>query len=363
MFGFPSVLNNMLRRALLGLALLAGCAAPPPKNEKTVTAEMLKPLTEAYREYVAALVALDSPAPKEKSDALARLQSTPYAYFPDDRELITKAAAGEDLARKELARRGKILDGMFVFWGKPDTPKWNDARQRIVALGEDARVVLINTLLRMLLNGQLREQWAAIRFQLVEIGGETFETAVALFERLVEMTPDTIIYRKDDLVQVALVILGFGEKGRPVFEKHGKSAKFNVRRAVAVAIGEGRATEHFEILDRLVRTDPDWMVRSDAADAMGSIRDRARAGATLIEALKAERDRNVKPHIAASLGALVYADAVPVLIASLEAADYDYSEKAMFSLFQITGERHMTPAAWQKWYAKSYAKWRQGRGR
>src|SRR5687768_3252972 len=99
MFGLSSVLNSMLRRSLLAAAILSGCAAPPPKNEKTVTAEMLKPLTEAYREYVAALVALDSPAPKEKSDALVRLQSTPYAYFPDDRELIKKAAAGEELAR------------------------------------------------------------------------------------------------------------------------------------------------------------------------------------------------------------------------------------------------------------------------
>ena len=359
------VLNNMLSRILtLGLvAALGACAGAPPKKESSVTPEMLKPLTDTYREYVASLVALDSIAPLERAEAMKKLESTPYAYFPDDRELIAKAVAKDEAARKELARRGKMLDGLFVFWGKSDTPKWNDARRRIVALGEDARIVLINTLLRMLLNGQLREQWPAIRFQLVEIGEETLETSIALFETLVAQTPDTIIYHKDDLVQVALVILGFGEKGRPVFEKHGKSPRFNVRRAVAVAIGDGHATEHFEILDHLLRKDPDWMVRADAADAMGGIRDRARAGATLVEALKTERDRNVKPHIAASLGALVYADGVPVLVASLEGAEYEYAEKAMFSLFQITGERHMTPQAWQKWYARDYPKWKRERAK
>ncbi|HZL73065.1 MAG TPA: HEAT repeat domain-containing protein [Planctomycetota bacterium] len=352
---------RLLAAALL--AALGACASAPPKKESTFTAEMLKPLTDAYREYVASLVALDSIAPLERAEAMKKLEGTPYAYFPDDRELIRRAAARDETARKELARRGKILDGMLVFWGKPDTPKWNDARRRIVALGQDARIVLINNLLRMLLNGQLREHWPAIRFQLVEIGEETLETAVALFDTLVEQTPDTIIYRKDDLVQVALVILSFGEKGRPVFEKYGKSPRFNVRRAVAVTIGEGHATENFDILERLLRKDPDWMVRADAADAMGSIRDRARAGAVLVEAIKAERDRNVKPHIAVSLGTLVYADGVTVLVASLEGAEYEYAEKAMFSLFQITGERHMSPPAWQKWYAKDYPRWKRERAK
>jgi len=339
---------------LVVLLAIAGCGAPPQKGEKAVTAEMLRPLTEAYREYVADLVLLGSLAPRDRSDAMKRLQASPYSYFPDDRELIKKAAVADEAARLELARRGKILDAMFAFWEKPDTAKWNDARQRIVALGEDARVILINTLMRMLMNGQLREHWPAIQFQLVALGDDAFVTAVALFQRMADETPDTIIYKRDDLVQVGLVILGFGEKGRPVLEKHARSERFNVRRAIAVAIGQGKATERFELLENLLRRDPEWMVRADAADAMGSIRDRERAGATLVEALKEERDRNVRPHIATSLGALAYSNAVPVLVASLEVADYDYAEKAMFALFQITGQRHMNAQAWQKWFATKW---------
>ena len=336
------------------LLALAGCGAPPEKGEKAVSVEMLKPLTEAYREYVADLVLLGSLAPRDRLDATKRLQASPYGYFPDDRELIKKTAEGDEAARLELTRRGKILDAMFAFWGKPDTAKWNDARQRIAALGEDARVILINTFMRMLLNGQLREVWPAIRFQLIALGDDALVTASALFQRMVDETPDTIIYKRDDLVQVGLVILGFGEKGRPVLEKHSRSERFNVRRAIAVAIGEGRATERLDLLETLLRRDPEWMVRADAADAMGSIRDRDRAGATLVEALKTERDRNVRPHIATSLGSLAYADGVPILVASLEVADYDYVEKAMFALFQITGQRHMNAQAWQKWFATKW---------
>jgi hypothetical protein len=343
-------------------AVLSACAAPPseapPPSGPTVTSEMLKPLTDAYREFVSSLLELDSPSPRDRAEGLKKLESSPYAYFPDDRELIAKAVAGDEKSRAELARRGRLLDALFAFWGKVDLPKWNDARKRIVALGQDARIILINTLLRMLLNGQLQEQWSAIRFQLVAIGDDAFETAVALFKAKVDVTPDTIIFRKDDLVQVALVILGFGERGRPLIEEYAKSPRFNVRRAVAVALGEGRATEHFALLENLLRKDPEWMVRADAADAMGSIRDRARAGAALIEALKTERDRQVRPHLASSLGALVCVDAVPILVQSLDVADYDYVERAMFALFQITGEKHLTGDAWRKWYAKDYAKWR-----
>ena len=345
-------------------ALAAGCAgsAPPaePPRGPEVTPEMLKPLTDAYREFVAALVLLDSPAPKDRADALVTLKNSAYGYFPDDRDLIAKAGAGDETARKELARRGVLLDAMFAFWGKTDLPKWNDARKRICALGQDARIILVNVLLRMLLNGQLREQWPQIRFQLVEIGDEAFETAVALFKAKAAKTPDTVIFHKDDLVQVALVVISFGERGRPLIEEHAASLRFNVRRAVAVALGEARAAEHFALLEKLLRRDPDWMVRADAATAMGMIRDRAKAGATLLAAMKAERDRNVLRYIADSLGTLIYVEAVPTLVQSLEVPDYDYVEHAMMALFRITGQRHMTAFEWRKWFDRDYAKWKAG---
>lgn len=350
----------MSRFAALALVALSGCSAPPsneppPSSAPTVTPEMLKPLTDAYRQFVGELVQLGSPSPRDRADALKKLQAGQYGYFPDDRTLINQAASGDEPARIELVRRGKLLDAMFVFWGQVDLAAWNDARKKIMELGQDARIILVNVLLRMLLNGQLQHQWPQLRFQLVAIGDDAFETAVALFKAKADATPrDAIIFRKDDLVQVALVIMGFGEQGRPVLEEHARSPLFNVRRAIAVALGEGRATEHFGLLDSLLRKDPEWMVRADAADAMGSIRDRARAGAALVEALKTERDRNVRRHIAESLGTLVYKDGVPALISSLDLPDYEYVERAMFALFRITGERFQTSDEWRRWYATKW---------
>lgn len=345
------------------LALLGGCAAPGPAEPASgpfVTSEMVKPLTDAYREYVTLLVQLNSAAPLDRSQAISRLQAGPYTYFPDDRDLINRAAAGDGAALAELARRGRMLEALTVFWGSVDLPKWNDARKRICAMGQDARVLFVNTLLRMLLNGHLRNHWSAIRFQLVAVGDDTFETAVALFRAKADDTPDTIIFKRDDLVQVTLVILGFGERARPVIEEFSRSPRFNVRRAVAVALGEGKVAEHFALLDALLRRDPQWMVRADAANAMGQMRPvRAKAGVALLEALKSERDRQVRPYIASALGALVFEDAVPTLVGSLDLPDYDYVEKAMFALCQITGERYLTAPDWQKWFAQDYAKWRE----
>jgi hypothetical protein len=359
----------MSMKLLLGsaaAAILAGCAGTPseetglPPQGPQVTSEMLKPLTDAYREYVADLVTLNSLVLEERTKALSRLEAGPYSYFQDDRELINRAAKGDATARKELGRRGIILDSLFAFWGEVDLVKWNDARKRIVALGQDARVVLVNTLLRMLLNGQMRVKWTQIRFQLIEVGDDTFETAVALFKAKAEQTPpNTIMFKRDDLVQIALVIMGFGERGRPVIEEQAKSPNFNVRRAIATALGEGRAAEHFTLLETLLRKDPEWMVRSDAADSMGSMRVRAKAGAALLAALKAEKDRNVMRHIVESIGLLVYDEAVPTLISSLEVADYDFVERAMGALYKITGEKLTTSDQWRKWYVRDYEKWKQ----
>src|SRR5688572_27868025 len=102
----------------------------------------------------------------------------------------------------------------------------------------------------------------------------------------------------------------------------------------------------------MLKKDRDWKVRSDAAVALGSIRDRAAAGTILLQALKTERDRNVRRLIAESLGVLVYVEAIPALVASLDVHDYEYVERAMFALFRITGERFLNSDEWRTWYAK-----------
>jgi hypothetical protein len=356
----------MRRIAIVLVSFLAACGAPrggadpaDPGAGRMITPESFKPLTDTYREYVGALVRLGSVMPAERADGLRWLEVNTYAFFSDDRALIARASAGDEAARIELVRRGRVLDAIFAFWGKVDLPKWNDARRTICSLGEDARIVLVTTLLRMLLNGQYQSHWPSIRFQLVEIGDEALETSVGLFRAKAEVTPDTIIFKEDDLVQVGLVILGFGEKGRPAIDEFAKSPRFNVRKAIARAVGEGRVVEHLPLVRGMLSGDAMWVVRAAAAKALGELRPaRSAAGAALMEALSTERDRSVRPYIVSALGKLVYEDAVPILIRTLEAPDYDLAEKTMFALCQITGERLLTQDAWRRWYQRDYVRWR-----
>ena len=106
--------------------------------------------------------------------------------------------------------------------------------------------------------------------------------------------------------------------------------------------------------------DPIWVVRASAAKALGDLRAaRPSAGTALMEALSTEKDRSVRPYIVSALGKLVYEDAVPILIRTLDAPDYDLAEKTMFALCQITGERLLTQDAWRRWYERDYARWRE----
>ena len=50
------------------------------------------------------------------------------------------------------------------------------------------------------------------------------------------------------------------------------------RRFAALALGETRSPRAYETLVRLLRTDPSWQVRADAAEALGTLGDRRAIG-------------------------------------------------------------------------------------
>ena len=50
------------------------------------------------------------------------------------------------------------------------------------------------------------------------------------------------------------------------------------RRFVALALGETRSPRSYDTLVRLLRTDPSWQVRADAAEALGTLGDRRAVG-------------------------------------------------------------------------------------
>src|SRR5204863_1236367 len=156
--------------------------------------------------------------------------------------LIKQFKAGSETARKELARRGVMLRSMLIFGSGPyDRAKWEEARRTLMDSGEAGQVLLVTKLLRMLLNGQNQELWPHIRFTLVECGPVAAETTAGLARQLADVAPsNTPVFHMDDLVQVLLALIGFGDSGRPALEELAKHPKPNVRRAAARAIGEAR---------------------------------------------------------------------------------------------------------------------------
>src|SRR5207249_3405866 len=113
------------------------------------------------------------------------------------------------------------------------------ARKTLIGAGEPGQVLLCTTLLGMLLNGQNMAIFPQIRFALAESGTFALETTVGLARELTAQTPaDAAIFKMDDLVQVLMVIISFGDAGTPSLDEFSKSSKPNVRRCVARAIGE-----------------------------------------------------------------------------------------------------------------------------
>ena len=69
----------------------------------------------------------------------------------------------------------------------------------------------------------------------------------------------------DDLVQILMVVIGFGDAGRPTLDEMAQSPKANVRRAAARAMGEARDGSAATSLIRLI--DDPGLVRATAGEA------------------------------------------------------------------------------------------------
>jgi hypothetical protein len=359
------------RVLLLILSLpLAACetspaaSKPKPADEARVDATRLVQYSKTIQEYIDAMLLCGSTIPADWEEAKRRFDLLhPFFVFKEDPDLIRDLKSGSASARQELARRGVILRSMLVFVsGQYNRVKWDEARKALMDSGEAGQVLLCTTLLKMLLNGQNQELWPHIRFTLAESGPMALETTAGLAKEMADRTPaDTAVFAMDDLVQLYMVLIAFGDGGRPALEEHSRSPKVNVRRSVARSIGESKDGSAIQILMRL-QEDPEWMVRMAAASAMGQMSSvRSTAGPALVARLGKERDGLVYRTTLRSIGDLMYADAVPDLIQVLEVPSRDTVEKAMEALYIITGEKFLRRDQWVEWYRTRYADWKKRR--
>ena len=358
----------VLRRAPLILVLAlgacssAGSDAAKDKNDPgKVDLNLLRQNSRNLQTYIDAMLLAGSAQPSDWAESKKQFDLVhPFYVFQEDPALIRQFKGGSELARKELGRRGMLLRSVQVLGSGYDRGKWEDARKTLMDAGEAGQVLLCTSLLGMLLNGQNMTIFPQIRFALVESGPFALETTVGLAKELAVQTPaDTAIFKMDDLVQVLMVIIGFGDAGTPALEEFSKHGKPNVRRCVARAIGESKDGSAIQTLIRMLQ-DSDWTVRMSATQAMGQMGSmRSVAGPVMVGRLGQEKDGLVFRATLRAIGDLLYADAVPELMKVLELPSRETLEAAMGALYIITGEKHLRREQWYEWYRTRYPDWKK----
>lgn len=350
----------------VGLAACSGSGGDNARSKEDsgprIDPETVREYSRNLQSYIDALLLCGSTQPADWAEAKKQFDIlNPFIVFKEDPELIRAFKGGSELARKELARRGVMLQSVLVFTtGTYDRAKWEEARKILMEGGEPGQFLLCTTLLKMLLNGQNQTIWQHVRFALVESGPVALETSVGLAKELANATPaDTAIFKMDDLVQVIMVVIGFGDPGTPTLEELAKSSKPNVRRSVARAIGESKDGSALPILLKLL-LDSDWMVRMTAAQAMGQMTSaRPTAGPALVDRLGKERDGLVFRTVVRSIGDLLYVEAIPNLMVVIEAPSRETVEVGMQALYILTGEKYLKREQWQDWYQRKYPDWKK----
>lgn len=356
-----------LATVVLLLLVLAACADPalpeaPKKDLPPPDLQALQQQSKNLQEYIDAMLLCGSTEPADWETAKRKFEKLqPLFVFNEDPELIRLFRTGSESARKELARRGILLRSMLVFGSGPyDRDKWDEARRTLMDAGEPGQFLLVTTLLKMLLNGQNQDIWPHLRFTLCESGKVALETSAGLAREIAKNTPaNTAIFHLDDLVQVLMVVIGFGDTGRPVLDEFARSPKPNVRRALARAIGESRDGTAATILIALLN-DAEYSVRATAAEGAGALASaRSTLGPVLVDRLGKERDTKVVEKVLRSIGDLYYAEAIPDLMKVVEVPSREVAEAAMQALYIITGEKFLRRDQWVEWYRTKYADWKK----
>jgi hypothetical protein len=361
-------MSMTLRRLLTALLLaLVACSAPrgeaanDPNDPGKVDLNLLKRNSRNLQDYIGAMLKCGSLNPGDWAEAKKEFDLVhPFFVFQEDPELIRQFKAGSESARKELARRGMLLQSVVTLSSGYNREKWEGARKTLIDAGEPGQVLLCTTLLGMLLNGQNIQIFPQIRFALAESGPFALDTTVGLAKELAAQTPaDAAVFSMDDLVQVLMVIISFGDSGRTALDEFSRSPKPNVRRCVARSIGESKDGSALSVLLRL-QVDPEWTVRMSATQSMGQMASvRSVAGPALVDRLGKERDGLVFRATLRAIGDLLYAEAVPELMKVLELPSRETMEAAMGALYIITGEKHLRREQWYEWYRTRYPDWKQ----
>jgi hypothetical protein len=374
------------RLAALLLAGLAACAAPRddrsrnalPDPEIDRIQEWTALAGRHFPTYVEALQKFGSDDPADWAEGERLLEMVEKLLDRPVDPKPRKALRSEDpevrkMVRKALARRGEIFrlwldlrptrdeleartDAARAAARRTRYVRWIKTREAMVALGEDAAILFMDSFLRMLPRAAADEQMV-IRDELKACGPRLIPLLVAILN--VPPREGTLRLRQ----QCMLLLAGFldREEAETALRRYARAEDQTTRKLVADALREtyrGRrvATPRM-ILEPMLRDDDAWEVRAAAAQALGEIGS-AEAVPALIDVLQhctlpSVEDRvSLNKFIVGALGHLRSPRAIDPLVRILETeTNRDVRRNALKALNRITGEYFPTAAEWREWLA------------
>jgi len=183
------------------------------------------------KEYINALVLFETPNPSDWQIAKKRLEKFRYLMSSYEKSLLVKSLQSQE-ARKELARRGRILKLVGEF-AKFKTSTWDAAREQLLALGDDAKALLVNTLFLALMQESRRHLWRSIRRQLYIL--KAVKATIRAAKSLADMAPPKVTHWMNRARLTQVLMLAIELKQNEFFVELSKSENKNVRKSIAYA--------------------------------------------------------------------------------------------------------------------------------
>lgn len=342
--------------------------------------DTLKAGKDFFPVYVKALERFGSPRPSDwdEGEKLLDQAGTLYAH-PLEREARRRLHADSPeeraAARAELARRGRVYRcWMELQPSKKDYASGDEkelaaarsayyarlieTRQKMLALGDDAVDLLIDTYVTWLARASPNEQMI-LRDELEACGSRVVPVLTALLALPPRKEGENEVWDMPLRVQAMLVLTRFvgDPNALAAIGRLSTQAPAVIRKLAATSLREthkgSRRDDVGTLLIAMLRDDPSWEVRGAAAQALGDLGN-AKACEPLLEALRrpssgAEEDRtSVAKFVVWALGRLRCREAVAPLVDLIDRMP-QIQRHTLQALHGITGQYYATSREWRRW--------------
>jgi hypothetical protein len=290
------------------------------------------------------------------------------------KELHDTAPQAREAARKTLARRGEMYRLWMELHPKPEEleartdearsaarraryVRWIKTREAMIALGDDAAALLIDSFLKMIPRATPDEQ-LIIRDELKACGPRVIPVLVAILDLPPREGAQPL------RLQCMFLLAEFVDRpeSEAALRRYSKLDHAPTRKLVAESLraahGQRKSAAPRTLLEPMLREDSVWEVRAAAAQALGEIGNPDAAPA-LIDVLghctlAAPEDRtSFLKFVVSALGLLRSRAAVEPLVRVLETEmNVDLRRNTLKALNRITGQYFASSTEWRDWLSR-----------